>query len=95
MTNQQTAVKEKLKLRVNRAKSAVTRYHERGFLGFGFTSGKNLKIKLTDTSLMRFKDRIREITRRSHGIPLVQAAEDLRVFLRGGFRNLFDQYQGH
>jgi RNA-directed DNA polymerase len=52
-------------------------------LGFGFTSGKNLKIKLTDTSLMRFKDRIRGITRRSRGIPLTQVMEELRVFLRG------------
>jgi RNA-directed DNA polymerase len=74
---------KRLKLRVNRAKSAVARYHERGFLGFGFTSGKNLKIKLTDTSLMRFKDRIRGITRRSRGIPLTQVMEELRVFLHG------------
>lgn len=74
---------KRLKLRVNRAKSAVTRYHERGFLGFGFTSGKNLKIKLTDKSLMRVKDRIREITRRSRGISLAQVMEDLCVFLRG------------
>jgi RNA-directed DNA polymerase len=74
---------KRLKLRVNRAKSAVARYHERGFLGFGFTSGKNLKIKLTDTSLMRFKDRIREITRRSRGIPLARVMEDLGIFLRG------------
>ena len=72
-----------LKLRVNRAKIAVARYHERGFLGFGFTSEMNLKIKLPDKSLMRFKDRIREITRRSRGIPLVQAEEELCVFLRG------------
>lgn len=73
----------RLKLRVNRAKSAVARYHERGFLGFSFTSGKNLKIKLTDTSLRRFKDRIRGITRRSRGIPLAQVMEELFVFLRG------------
>jgi len=74
---------KRLKLRVNRAKSAVARYHERSFLGFGFTSGKNLKIKLADKSLMRFKDRIRGITRRSRGITLVQAIEELSAFLRG------------
>lgn len=74
---------KRLKLRINREKSAVARYHERGFLGFGFTSGKNLKIKLTDTSLMRFKDRIREITRRSRSVPLTRVAEELDVFLRG------------
>ncbi|TRZ53337.1 hypothetical protein D4S03_01945 [bacterium] len=47
------------------AKSAVARYHERAFLGFSFTSGKNLKIKLDDKFLSNFKDRIRTITRRS------------------------------
>ena len=74
---------KRLKLRVNREKSAVARYHERGFLGFGFTSGKNLKIKLTDTSLMRCKERIRAITRRSRGVPLARVIEELGTFLRG------------
>ncbi len=36
---------QKVKASGQSAKSAVARYHERGFLGFGFTSGKNLKIK--------------------------------------------------
>jgi hypothetical protein len=39
-----------------------------GFLGFGFTFGKNLKIKPTDESLRRLKDRIREITMYSRHI---------------------------
>jgi len=38
-----------LKLRINREKSAVARYHERGFLGFSFTSGKTLKVKATES----------------------------------------------
>ena len=58
---------KRLKLRVNREKSA--HYHERCFLGFGFTSGKTLKVKATGKSLDRFKSRVREITRRSRGIP--------------------------
>ncbi|HTY24044.1 MAG TPA: hypothetical protein VMC85_12995 [Desulfomonilaceae bacterium] len=39
---------KKLKLKVNRQKSAVARPQERKFLGFSFTSGKELKIKLSD-----------------------------------------------
>jgi len=66
---------KRLKLRVNHAKSAVARYHERGFLGFSFTSGKNLKIKLADKSLSNFKDRIRAITRRFRGISFTQVIE--------------------
>jgi len=74
---------KRLKLRVNREKSAVARYHERGFLGFSFTSGKTLKVKATEKSLDRFKDRVRGITRRSRGISLTQVIEELREYLRG------------
>jgi group II intron reverse transcriptase/maturase len=73
----------RLKLRVNREKSAVARYHERGFLGFSFTSGKTLKVKATDKSLDRFKERVREITRRSRGISLTQVIKEVQEYLRG------------
>lgn len=74
---------KRLKLRVNREKSAVACYHERGFLGFGFTSGKTLKIKLAEKSLEKFRERVREMTRRSRGVKLEQVIEDLREFLEG------------
>jgi len=74
---------KRLKLRVNREKSAVARYHERGFLGFGFTSGKTLKVKATENSLDRLKERVREITRRSRGISLTQVIKELQEYLRG------------
>jgi group II intron reverse transcriptase/maturase len=74
---------KRLKLRINREKSAVVLYHERGFLGFGFTSGKILKVKATGKSLSRFKEKVREITRRSRGISLMQVIEELQEYLRG------------
>lgn len=74
---------KRLKLRVNREKSAVACYHERGLLGFGFTSGKILKIKLAEKSLEKFRERVRQMTRRSRGVKLEQVIEDLREFLRG------------
>jgi group II intron reverse transcriptase/maturase len=74
---------KRLKLRINREKSAVARYHERGFLGFSFTSGKALKVKATEKSLDRFRERIRKITRRSRGISLTQVIEELQEYLRG------------
>src|SRR5208337_3809593 len=43
-------LKKRLKLHVNREKSVVARYHERSFLGFGFTSGKTLKVKVSEKS---------------------------------------------
>lgn len=74
---------KRLKLRVNREKSAVARYYERSFLGFGFTSGKVRKVKISEKSLERFKDRVREITRRSRGRSFRQIIEELRDYLRG------------
>jgi group II intron reverse transcriptase/maturase len=73
----------RLKLRVNREKSAVARYYERSFLGFGFTSGKVLKVKVSEKSLGRFKERVREITRRSRGRSFLQIIEELMEYLRG------------
>jgi hypothetical protein len=68
---------------VNREKSAVARYHERGFLGFSFISGKNLKVEATNKSLDQFKERVQEITRRCRGISLAQVIEELQEYLRG------------
>src|SRR5512136_1949964 len=47
MDSTERFLSEKLKLQVNRQKSAVARPQERKFLGFSFTSGKELKIKLS------------------------------------------------
>jgi len=74
---------EKLKLKVNRQKSAVARPQERSFLGFSFTSGKELKIKLSKKALKSVKHRIKQITRRSRGISLLQIITELSEYLRG------------
>ena len=47
---------KRMKLRINREKTAVAHYPERGFLGFSFTPGKTLKVKATEKSLDRFGD---------------------------------------
>jgi RNA-directed DNA polymerase len=82
----------KLKLKVNRQKSAVAKPRYRQFLGFSFTSGKKLKIKLSDKTLKRVKYRIKKITRRSRGISLPQMIKELNTYLRGwlGYFRLID-----
>ena len=74
---------KKLKLKINRQKSAVAKPQERKFLGFSFTSGKELKIRLSDKALKSVKYRTREITRRSRGISLLQIIKELSTYLRG------------
>ena len=74
---------KRLRLKVNRHKTAVGRPQERKFLGFSFTSGRNLKIKLSDKALKSAKYRIKQITRRSRGINLQQVVKELNVYIRG------------
>jgi group II intron reverse transcriptase/maturase len=74
---------KRLRLRVNRDKSAVAHYPERGFLGFSFTRGRELKIRFSAKSLRRMRGQVKAITRRSRGVSFGQVIEDLNTFLRG------------
>jgi RNA-directed DNA polymerase len=76
-------ITQKLKLKVNEAKSAVARPQERKFLGFSFTAGPDIKRIIAPKSLDRFKRRIREITRRAKGVSIETTMEELAPYLRG------------
>ncbi len=71
----------KLKLKVNRKKSAVGRVWERQYLGFSFS--RTLKIRVSEKSLKRFKMRIRELSRRTRGRNIRKIIEELRRYLLG------------
>ena len=67
----------KLKLKVNELKSAVARPWERKFLGFSFTSGIKPKRRLAPKVVIRFKERVRELTSRTRGVSIERMAEEL------------------
>jgi RNA-directed DNA polymerase len=71
----------RLKLRVNRAKSAVARVEERKFLGYRLLCDGRLTV--APKSLDRAKDRIRAITSRNRGIGFERMIVELNSFLRG------------
>src|SRR5271168_1145723 len=73
----------KLKLKVNEEKSAVARPWERKFLGFSFTVGPEVKRIIAPKALDRFKQRIREITRRAKGVSMKTTIEELASYMRG------------
>ncbi|HXY51243.1 MAG TPA: group II intron maturase-specific domain-containing protein [Terriglobales bacterium] len=73
----------KLKLRVNQAKSAVAQPKERKFLGFSFTGGKEPRRRIAPKAILRFKERIRELTCRTRGISMERRAKELSAYLRG------------
>ena len=76
-------ITQKLKLKVNEAKSAVARPQERKFLGFSFTAGPDIKRTIAPKSLERFKQQIREITRRAKGVSIKTTMEELVPYMRG------------
>jgi RNA-directed DNA polymerase len=73
----------KLRLKVNESKSAVARPKDRKFLGFSFTNGEVVKRRIAPKTILRFKERIRELTRRTRGISIEQMIEELRRYMIG------------
>src|SRR5215467_4127251 len=76
-------ITQKLKLKVNEAKSAVARPQERKFLGFGFTAGPEVKRVIAPKALDRFKQRVREITRKAKSVSMETTMEELVPYMRG------------
>src|ERR1700689_4835034 len=76
-------IAQKLRLKVNEAKSAVARPQERKFLGFSFSAGPEVKRVIAPKALDRFKRRVREITRRAKGVSMKTTIEKLAPYMRG------------
>jgi len=73
----------KLKLTINKEKSAVARPVERKFLGFSFTTGKTPKRRIAPQALLRFKERVKETTRSAKGMDIKKTIEELAPYLIG------------
>ena len=56
---------------------------QRQFLGFSFTSGRELKIKLSTKAEKSVHYRVKQITRRSRGVSLERVITDLNEYLKG------------
>jgi RNA-directed DNA polymerase len=76
-------ITQKLRLKVNEAKSAVARPQERKFLGFSFSAGPEVRRVIAPKALDRFKRRVREITRRAKGVSMKTTMEELAPYMRG------------
>jgi len=76
-------ITKKLKLKVNREKSAVAAPWARKFLGFSFTSEKAPRRRIAPKARQRFEKRVRELTQRNRGISMAKRISDLAKYLRG------------
>jgi RNA-directed DNA polymerase len=74
-------LEQRLRLRVNRGKSAVDYVGKRKFLGYRILGGKGLGVH--PKSVNRFKDKVRRMTRRNRGRSLAQVVKELNRYLRG------------
>ena len=72
-----------LRLKVNKAKSAVDRPWRRKFLGFSFTIHKKPKVRIAKESVKRVKTRIRELTSRSKPIAIEKRIARINQYLTG------------
>lgn len=79
-------IEKKLRLRVNRAKSAVAKPEERHFLGFRLRREPldgSSEVLLSKRSVDRLDGRIRTLTPRTWGQSLAACVADLNAYLRG------------
>jgi RNA-directed DNA polymerase len=75
-------ITRRLKLKVNEQKSAVARPVERKFLGFSFTL-REAKRRIAAKAIVRFKQKVRELTGRTRGVSIEQMTKELASYLRG------------
>jgi len=75
---------QRLRLQVNREKSAVDRPWKRGFLGYAVTFHKESRIKITAQAVKRLKRNVKDLVRQGKGRNLNWFInEDLNPLLRG------------
>lgn len=88
-----------LNLPVNNEKSRVALVKDVPFLGFQLLREK---IRVSNKARLKFKAKVRELTRRNNPLSMYQAIQELKVYLRGWvgyfriqeFRNLFRDLDG-
>jgi RNA-directed DNA polymerase len=92
-------LEEELNLPVNKEKSGVSEIKTIPFLGFQILRGK---IRVSNKSRLKFKDKIRELTRRNNPLSMHQNIQELNQYLQGWvayfgiqeFKQLFGDLDG-
>ena len=78
-----------LRLRVNERKSAVARPWKRKFLGYTVTMDKATRLRASEQSIKRFKDKLRDMFRGGRGRNIVRFIKEKLNPLIRGWRNYF------
>jgi RNA-directed DNA polymerase len=83
MASLERFLEKRLRLKVNREKSAVARPWKRKFLGYSVTSHHKTKLRVAPTSIKRLKGNLCAILRRGRGRNLANAMRELGPIIRG------------
>lgn len=83
LTSLERFLAKRLRLRVNREKSAVARPWQRKFLGYTVTTHREPKLRVAPQSVARLKTRLRLRLRAGRGRSLQRTVADLKPLLRG------------
>lgn len=74
-------IEGKLKLKVNHSKSGVRHCSEVKFLGYTLLNEGGIRV--ADKSIVRLKDKVREITKRNRGVKFSQLIQELNEVMLG------------
>ena len=83
LTSLTAFLSQRLKLKVNDAKSAVDRPWKRTFLGFTMTAHKVPRLRVAPKSVRRFKGKLKAMFREGRGRNIVRTVKDLAPVVRG------------
>lgn len=81
MTSLVDFIEKKLKLKVNKSKSGVRHCSDVKFLGYTLLPGGDIRV--SDKSIERLKDKVREITRRNRGVKFEIVIRELNQVIIG------------
>jgi len=76
-------LQSKLKLQINRDKSAVARANTRDFLGYGLIGRETARLKVAAASVARLRAKAKAVLRQTSGKGLTATVEALNPLLRG------------
>jgi RNA-directed DNA polymerase len=74
---------ERLRLKVNRAKSAVARPWQRKFHGYSVTANRVPRLKVAPESVKRLREKLQLVFRRGRGRRLDRVIQELNPMIRG------------
>ncbi len=83
MASLESFLSKRLRLKINREKSAVARPQERKFLGYGFNHRRIRELTVAPQSAQRLKSKLKQLFRRGRGTKLTDTIERINRITRG------------